>query len=170
MLNPRFCLQSGSGVNFLFLAWQTLGELPANFSANFDGEFILRIFRPCFSRGSGPKKNSRPNLSALLSNFIQFLEPKMFYADFLLTGETKRCAISLRSKSIASKRQFSLRLKRANFIPSAEFLAIPESAVKNRQRMAMRDFGAVSRKSHPAAKGGRQKGIGKKVTKNVKKN
>ena len=32
-------MQSGFGVNFLFLARRTLGKVPANFSANFDGEF-----------------------------------------------------------------------------------------------------------------------------------
>ena len=31
-------------------------------------------------------------------------------------------------------------MKRTDLIPIAEFLAIPESAVKNRHRMAIRDF------------------------------
>ena len=54
--------------------------LIANFSALF-----FRGFRP-------PKKihaqNSRPELSAFLSNFT-FSNPKFIHADFLLTGETK---------------------------------------------------------------------------------
>ena len=40
-----------------------------------------------------------------------------------------RCAISS-AKEIASDRRFSLRLKGTNFIPTAEFTAIPESAAK----------------------------------------
>ena len=40
-----------------------------------------------------------------------------------------RCAISS-AKKIASERRFSLRLKRTNLIPTAEFPAIPESAAK----------------------------------------
>ena len=40
-----------------------------------------------------------------------------------------RCAISLRLK-IASERRFSLRLKGTKLIPTVEFPAIPESAVK----------------------------------------
>ena len=40
-----------------------------------------------------------------------------------------RCVISLRSE-IASERRFSLRLKRAKWIPTAGIPAIPESAVK----------------------------------------
>ena len=40
-----------------------------------------------------------------------------------------KCAISS-AKEIASDRRFSLRLKGTNFIPTAEFTAIPESAAK----------------------------------------
>ena len=40
-----------------------------------------------------------------------------------------RWAIST-AKTIASERRFSLRLKGTNLIPTAEFLAIPESAAK----------------------------------------
>ena len=77
------------------------GKLPANFSANVDGEFFLRIFRPCFSRVSAPpppkkKKQFTPKLhaqksSACLSNFT-FSSPNVFHGDFLLTGETNMCA------------------------------------------------------------------------------
>ena len=79
---------------FSILAWRILGTLPANFSANFDGEIFQRIFRPCFSRVSGPSQNihaqnSRPKLSAFLSNFT-FWNAKCIHADFLLTGETNR--------------------------------------------------------------------------------
>ena len=55
-------------------------------------------------------------------------------------------------------------------ILAAEFLSIPSSAVKiaSERRCAI----LVHSDSHPAAKaakGGRQKGTGKKVTKNIKK-
>ena len=47
---------------FFILAWRILGKFPANFSANYDGKFILRIFRPCFSRVSGPHKKFTPKI------------------------------------------------------------------------------------------------------------
>ena len=51
-----------------------MGKLPANFSSNFNGEILLQIFRPCFFQDFWPPKNiyaqnSRPELSAFLSNF-----------------------------------------------------------------------------------------------------
>ena len=43
-------LQSGFGVNFLILAQQILGKLPAHFSANFDGDAFRELFGLVFSR------------------------------------------------------------------------------------------------------------------------
>ena len=54
--------------------------------ANFDSEFFGLVF-PGFQ--ATPKihaQNSRPELSAFLSNFT-FLNPKFIHGDFLLTGE-----------------------------------------------------------------------------------
>ena len=74
------------------LAWRTVGKSPTNFSANFDGDFFfLQNFRPCFSRASGPHKkiaqNSRPELSAFLSNFT-FSSPNFFTPIFCLLGRS----------------------------------------------------------------------------------
>ena len=88
-------LQSGFnfGVNFFILVRRMLGDSRENFSANFDGELFTRVFRPCFSRISGPpppKKNSRPEIVGISLQY-HFLEPTFFHADFLLTGKIKRC-------------------------------------------------------------------------------
>ena len=48
---------------FLNLVQQILGQLLANCSANFSGEFVQRIFQPCFSRVSGSPKNARPKFT-----------------------------------------------------------------------------------------------------------
>ena len=73
-----------------FLAWRILGELPANFSANFDCRFFLQIFRPCFSTVSGlPPKNSRPKFTPEIVAIplqFHFLEPKMFSRRFSAYG------------------------------------------------------------------------------------
>ena len=79
---------------FFILVRRTLGKLPANFSANFDGEFLIATFSPLFFQGFRPPKkftpkNSHPELSAFLSNFT-LLNPKLIHGDFLLTGETNR--------------------------------------------------------------------------------
>ena len=74
---------------FFILVRCVSGKLPANVSANFDGESFPQMFRSCFSRISSPpppKKTSCPELSAFLSNFT-FSSPKLFHADFLLNGE-----------------------------------------------------------------------------------
>ena len=62
-------MQSGFGVKFLFWSGM-IGKLPANFSANFDGEMFWRLFRPWFSRISGaPKPKIHPQkLSAFPDN------------------------------------------------------------------------------------------------------
>ena len=81
---------------FFILARRILGKLLANsqriLMANFDGGFFGLVF----SQGFRPPKkihaqNSRPELSAFLSNFT-FLNPKSIHGDFLLTGETKNCS------------------------------------------------------------------------------
>ena len=59
------------------------GKLPANFSANLDGEFIPRTFRPCFSRVSGPPplkihaQDSHPKIVGVPLQF-HFLDPQFF--------------------------------------------------------------------------------------------
>ena len=75
-----------------FLAWRTSGKLPANFSANFDGEFFHTFFSlvvPAFQAPPPPKKSSRPKLTPRIVGIpLQFhlLEPNFCHADFRLTG------------------------------------------------------------------------------------
>ena len=87
-------LQSGFGVNILFLVWRIFGKLPADFSANFSSDFLLELLSLVSPRLQGPQKihaqNSRPKLSTFLSNFT-LLNPKCSHADFLLTRATKIC-------------------------------------------------------------------------------
>ena len=71
--------------DFFNLAQRILRKLSANFSASFDGGFYPRIFWPCFSGPSGPPQNSRPNLSAFLSNFT-FSNPIIFKRQFSAYG------------------------------------------------------------------------------------
>ena len=55
--------------------------------ANFGSEFF-GLFFPGFQATQKIRaQNSRPELSAFLSNFT-FSNPKFIHADFLLTGET----------------------------------------------------------------------------------
>ena len=84
-------MQSGFRVNVLFWSGECLENcwrisqriLMANLIANFSALFF-KGFRP-------PQKihaqNSRPELSAFISNFT-FLNPKFIHGKFLLTGET----------------------------------------------------------------------------------
>ena len=58
--------------------------------ANFDSEFFGLVFPGFQATQKIHAQNSRPELSASLSNFT-FLNPKFIHGDFLLTGETKRC-------------------------------------------------------------------------------
>ena len=61
--------------------------MPANFSANFDGELFGLVFPGFQATQKIHAQNSRPELSAILSNFT-FLNPKFIHGDFLLTWET----------------------------------------------------------------------------------
>ena len=56
--------------------------------ANFDSEFFSLVFPGFQATQKIHAQNSRPELSAFLSNFT-FLNPKYIHGDFLLTGETK---------------------------------------------------------------------------------
>ena len=85
-------MQSGFGVNFLF--WS--GEFEENcrrislriLMANFDSEFFGLVFSGFQVTQKIHAQNSRPELSAFLSNFT-FMNPKFIHGDFLLTGESK---------------------------------------------------------------------------------
>ena len=55
--------------------------------ANFDSEFFGLVFPGLQVTEKIHVRNSRPELSAFLSNFT-FLNPKFIHGDFLLTGET----------------------------------------------------------------------------------
>ena len=58
--------------------------------ANFDSEFFGLVFPGFQATQKIHALNSRPELSAFLSNFT-FLNPEFIHGDFLLTGETKKC-------------------------------------------------------------------------------
>ena len=55
--------------------------------ANFDSEIFGLVFPGLHSSQKINAQNSRPELSAFLSNFT-FLNPKFIHGDFLLMGET----------------------------------------------------------------------------------
>ena len=94
----RECWARGSAEqiwgDFFLLAWRIFGKLPANFSAEFDGEVFPRVYRPCSSRVSAPpQKNFTPKFVGIVLEF-HFFEPKMFHVDFLLTGETNEWSVT----------------------------------------------------------------------------
>ena len=74
---------------FFILVRRILGNLPANFSANFDGEFFGLVFPGFQATQKIHAQNAHPELSAFLFNFT-FLNPKFIHGEFLLPGETKR--------------------------------------------------------------------------------
>ena len=55
---------------------------------NFIRKFFGLVFPGLQATQKIHAQNSRPELSAFLSNFT-FLKPKFIHGDFLLTGETK---------------------------------------------------------------------------------
>ena len=57
--------------------------------ANFDSDFFGLLFPGYQATQKIHSQNSRPELSAFLSNFT-FLNPQFIHGDFLLTGESKR--------------------------------------------------------------------------------
>ena len=92
-IDPKV-LRSGFGLNFYF-GLANLGELLANFSANSSANFS----RECFGLVSLPPlkfhpQNSRPKLSAFLSNF-RSRNQGSFHASFL-RGRSKKVAEGLR--------------------------------------------------------------------------
>ena len=82
-------MQSGFGENFLF--WSS--EFQENrrrisqriLMANFDCKIVGLVFLGLQATQKIHALNSRPELSAFLSNFT-FLNPKFIHGDFLLTG------------------------------------------------------------------------------------
>ena len=81
---------------FFILVRRILGKLPANFSANFDGEFFGLVFPGLQATQKIHAQNSRPELSAFISNFT-LLNPKFIHGDFLLARETKTCPLPIAS-------------------------------------------------------------------------
>ena len=74
----------------VILVWRIFVKLPANFSAN-SSAMLFFVFGLVSQGFQGPPakihaQNSRPELSAFLSNFT-LLNPMFSHADFLLTGE-----------------------------------------------------------------------------------
>ena len=63
--------------------------------ANFDSEFFGLVFPGFQATQKIQAQNSRPELSAFLSNFT-FLNPKFIHGDFLLTGATNNFGVFCR--------------------------------------------------------------------------
>ena len=61
--------------------------------ADFDSEFFGLVFPGFQATQKIHAQNSRPELSACLSNFT-FLNPKFIHGDFLLSGETNMLIFS----------------------------------------------------------------------------
>ena len=70
--------------------------------ANLDSEFFGLVFPGLQATQKIHAQNSRPELSAFLSNFT-FLNPKFIHGDFLLTGETNIGANRKESARIDSR-------------------------------------------------------------------
>ena len=73
--------------------------------ANFDSEFFGLVFPGFQATQKIHAQNSRPELSAFLSNFT-FLNPKFIHGDFLLTGGDQKIGVwesPLSRPSCASK-------------------------------------------------------------------
>ena len=85
--------QSGFGVEFTFWSGKVLEDWP-QISQRIRERIFLQIFRPCFSRVSGPRKKS-PVHAQDCWHFLQIhiFESIFLYANFLLTGpgETNIC-------------------------------------------------------------------------------
>ena len=75
------------------LVWRILGNCrrisQRNLRANFDTKIFGLVFPGFQATQKIHAQNSRPELSAFLSNFT-FLNPKFIHGDFLLTGETNK--------------------------------------------------------------------------------
>ena len=84
---------------FCILVRRTVGKLPVNFSANFDGKFFGLVFLGLQDTQKIHAQNSCPELLAFLSNFT-FLNPKFIHGDFLLTGETTKSSARSRHPSL----------------------------------------------------------------------
>ena len=94
----RYCARgSAERIWGEFFIWSS------EFFVKFAGEFLsviswcffLQIFRPCFSRISGPppKKKSGPKFTSRIVGIplqFHFLNPKLIHTDFLLAGEINR--------------------------------------------------------------------------------
>ena len=94
---------------FSILAWRILGKSPTNLSANFDGKFFTRFFRPFFSRVSAPppKKKFTPKIraqncrhSAPISHFLRHF---LFYTPIFCLRGRPRDLIQLSGKSLVGK-------------------------------------------------------------------
>ena len=79
--------------------------------ANFDSEFFGLVFLGFQATQKIHAQNSRPELSAFLSNFT-FLNPKFIHGDFLLTGETKKFRICSESVSRVFPDLFRMSLRK----------------------------------------------------------
>ena len=77
--------------------------------ANFDSEFFGLVFPGFQATQKIHAQNSRPELSAFLSNFT-FLNPKFIHGDFLLTGDPPFHAFFPKKRGLAEKSAVSLLL------------------------------------------------------------
>ena len=81
--------------DFFILAWQIWGNLPTNFSANFDGEFLSANFAALFfPRCHPPENDSRPKFTPTIVGIplqchFRFSSPNVFMPIFCLWERPK---------------------------------------------------------------------------------
>ena len=124
---------------FFILVRRILGKLLAQILSEFWWQILIANFSALFFQGfRSPKKihaqNSRPELSAFLSNFT-FLNPKFIHGDFLLTGETKTyfcLKISKKNRNIFFFKKMAVNIWPPNFYQTffwvMSFLFFPSSS------------------------------------------
>ena len=88
-------LQSGFGANVFFSVWRFLRKLPANFSANFDGEtFVREFFGLVFPGYQSPPEKFTPKTHAQncrhSSPVSSSRTPNVFTLIFCLLGRSTR--------------------------------------------------------------------------------
>ena len=110
----------------LQLRWRFL-PLPAKQRANVKASRCAISVRSFLNQGLVHTRVKAQKIKAAFARIFSFF----LHQTPVETLSDSRCVISLRSK-LASEWRVSVRLNRTELIPTAEFLVLPESTVKNR--------------------------------------